>query len=351
MALVFMDSFDHYSTDDLGKKYDGVSGNACILDSIPRRPGTKYLRCVNGSVYKHVVDRVTGTEFYDFVYGGALLYTSVGGEGALTYALRNEGGVVQCQFRFDGSGRVEFQIGGVWYRTDVNFVNNNTWFHIEVKGKIDPAVGWFEVRLNEVMVLSESGLNTQAQAGGIGQIYMGGGLAMWGDVFFDDVYLLDGNASDDLANPNNDFLGDCRIDCIYPDAAGTYTQYTPSEGDNYQNVDDGTVVGGGDIDDDATYNESVVVGEKETYNMDSISSLGKSIYAIAANSCCRKTDAGRRYFKQLTISGAANDLSEEKYLTDFYKVYQKPLDVNPDDSEAWEEADINAIESGTQITV
>jgi len=269
--------------------------------------------------------------------------------------LKNVDKLPHAYLRFEGDGRVKFFFGGVWYETDVDYVNPNEWFHIEVKGKIDPSVGYFEVRLNEVTVLSGSGLDSQYYSGGISYFAMGGGLMMWGESWFDDVYLLDGNASDDPANPMNDFLGDCRIDCIYPNAAGDYTDFTPVPVvANYLNTDDP-----GDIDDDETYNESLTVGHRDIYNLDSVIPLGTPIYATAQNSCMRKTDAGRRYVRQLVkingtdylrLSGLTSN-DGEWYLTDNYKVIQRPLDTNPDTDLAWTESDLDDIQSGVQVTV
>lgn len=354
MALVFMDSFDHYATNDILKKWDYeggyTHGSNSIGSDLQRRAGTKYYWAADHWIEKDIVDSVTGLDIYTFVAGFACHYQTNCPN--MYIKLTNADRQIQIQVSVTSDGKIHIYRGGTLLEeTPQDYVSPNTWFHIEVKVVLHDTTGSYEVRLNEVNVLSGSGIDTKAFSGGVAKIRLGGGGYAQGYGGFDDFFLLDGNASDDPANPNNDFLGDCRIDCIYPNAAGTHTQYTPSEGANYQNVDDGTIAGGGDIDGDTTYNESSVVDSKETYNMDSISSLGKPIHAIAANSCCRKTDAGIRYFKQLTISNITNHLSEEKHITDSYKVYQKPLDVNPDDSLAWEEADINAIESGTRITV
>lgn len=353
-----MDSFDHYATNDFLKKWDYSGGyfwgNIYISSSyhdIPtRRSGTKYMFTGDQWAEKDIVDTVTGLDIYTFVVGFACHYQT--GCPTMDVSLMNYSRSTQIRINVSSDGKVKIYRGGTLLQeTPQDYVSPNTWFHIEAKVVLHDTNGSYEVRLNEVNVLSGSGINTLGASGGVAKIRLGGGGYHQGYGAYDDFFLMDGNASDDPANPNNDFIGDCRIDCIYPNAAGTYTQYTPSEGANYENVDDGTVAGGGDIDDNVTYNEATTIDMKETYNMDSTLSIETPIYAITANSCCRKTDAGKRYFKQLTISGATSDLSEEKHLTDNYKVYQKPLDINPNDSEAWEEADINAIESGTQITV
>lgn len=359
MALVFMDSFDHYATNDILKKWDYAGGytwgSNSIDSSLQRRAGTKYYWAYDHWIEKDIVDSVTGLDIYTFVAGFVCHYQTNCPNMYINLTTANR--EIQIQVSVTSDGKVHIYRDNILLEeTPQDYVSPNTWFHIEVKVVLHDTTGSYEVRLNEVNVLSGSGIDTKAFSGGVAKIRLGGGYYAQGCGGFDDFFLLDGNASDDPANPNNDFLGDCRIDALLPNAPGTYTQYSSnqSESANWENVDDpdgSGSIGLGDIDDDATFNQSKYVDKKETYNVENIASLGTSIYAVATNSCCRKTDAGRKYFKQLTRSGSTDHLSEEKHLTDFYKVYQKTLDVNPADSLAWEEDDINAVESGTIVTL
>ena len=79
------------------------------------------------------------------------------------------------------------------------------------------STGTNEVRVNGQVWGSGSGLNTTAgNATGydIGACY-GGGTTSLGGAGWDDLYFAD------------DFLGDIRVDTIYPSAEGTTTQWTP----------------------------------------------------------------------------------------------------------------------------
>ena len=358
MALVFMDSFDHYATNDLLKKWDYIGGliygETEINYSSQRRSNTKYLRLYDHYIEKDIVDTVTGLDVYSFVVGFAGMIASSSGSW-LEIRLRTSSRNTQICVYAGKDGKIKFYVGSnLIEETPQNSIDMNTWFHLETKVFIHPTAGTYEVRLNEVTVLQGSGLNTQANSGeGIAKIFLNGGDHLVGSGCIDDFFFLDGNPSDDPVNPNNDFLGDSRIDVIYPDSPGTYSQFTPSAGANWENVDDpDSIPMGGDIDDDSTYNESNNVGNKDSYNHDSVIALGTPIFAAAQNSCVRKTDAGRRYIKQLIRSGGVDYLRDtEYYLTDFYKVTQRPLDVDPDTDLAWTEAKLNSVESGIEITV
>lgn len=351
MALVFMDSFDHYAIDDMGKKWDKVNGWQLDIAYVSqRRSGTKYFSCPEGAVDKDVVDTVTGEAILTCIVGCAMRYdTNCPG-----IVIRLGGETQLCNIGVDTSnGRIYISLGPhTYYYTNPDEVSPNTWFHLEAKLVLHQSAGSYEVRLNEIPVLSDSGIDTMYYDNGIRTIRLEGGLRLWGSAYFDDFFFLDGNESGDPANPNNDFLGDCRIDCIYPNDPGTYTDFTPyPSAPNYQNVDDGTVAGGGDIDDDDTYNESATVGHKDCYNLDSVIALGTPIYAAAQNTCVRKTDAGRRYITQFVISGGSEYPRDEEYhLTDNYKVIQRPLDLDPDTDLAWTESGLNSLESGIELT-
>jgi len=365
MALVFMDGFDHYATDDILKKWDYeggyIWGSNAIQASLHRRYATKYLWLYDHWVEKDIVDTVTGSDIYTFVVGAALYYQT----SAEPVSIQLLNAYRHCQIRIttSTSGKVQIYRGynSLIEETDPAYVSPNTWYHIEAKVFVDESSGSYEVKLNEVTVLSGSGVNTHANPteGGVTKVRIGGGQYAGGGAGIDDFYLLDGNASDDPSYPNNDFLGDCRIDVIYPDAPGTYTDFTPSDGANYENVDDGSFsYNGGDIDDDDTYNQSNNVGDKDCYNLDSVQVLGTPIYAAAQNTCARKTDAGKRYVTQFVRINSTNYFRDtgltlddgEWHLTDNYKVIQRPMDTNPDTDLAWTEANLNAVESGIEIT-
>ena len=368
MALVFMDSFDHYATDDRFKKWDReggyLYGRNYIASDWQRRPGTKYLYAYHDHyIEKDVKDTVTGGPIYTFVIGAAIYLTHPGITGVQgRLELVNSAGQQLIKLEAEGSdGKLKFYIGTTLVEETVSdFLNILTWFHLEMKVTIHATAGSYEIKYNEILTFSNTGINTEAVVGaGVEKIRLYGD-GIFAGAAFDDFYFMDGNVSDDPANPMNDFLGDCRIDCIYPDAAGDYTDFTPyPAAPNYGNTDDGDVVSGGDIDDDETYNESATVGHKEIYNLDSVVALGTPIYAAAQNSCMRKTDAGRRYVRQLIKVNGIDYLRDsgltmddgEWYLTDNYKVIQRPLDVNPNTGLAWTESDLNGVQSGVQVTV
>ena len=76
----------------------------------------------------------------------------------------------------------------------------------------------------------------------------------------------------------------------------------------------------------------------------------QTIHGFKSQITVRKTDAGSKQCKILTRSGTTETLGSAITLSDTYKTYTEIYEENPDDSAAWEDADINAVEVGVQIT-
>lgn len=215
------------------------------------------------------------------------------------------------------------------------------WFYVEVKVVISDTVGQVVININETEVLSTSadkdtlnGSNAYCGSVRIGQC--GRQITWW-----DDFYVCD-----DSGSKNNDFLGDVRIDVVRPDGAGAYTDFTPSAGSNYQNVDDSQ-----GPDDDSTYNDGASIGNQDSYALGDLSSpAGTTIHGVKPQITVRKTDAGAMEAKILTRAGITDDLGDAILLSDSFTTHTKILEDNPDDSAAWEDADVNGMEVGVEVT-
>jgi len=216
-----------------------------------------------------------------------------------------------------------------------------TWCYIEIKAVISDTVGQITINMNGTEVLSTTSdldtLNGSNAYVGVVQLRNVVNFATW----YDDLYILD-NTGD---APHNDFLGDIRVDVVRPDGAGTHTDFTPSAGANYQNVDETYP------DDNSTYNDGDTVGYQDSYNMGALPApSGTTIYGFKSQITVRKTDAGARKCKLLTIAGTTEDLGSEISLSDTFTTHTKVFEHNPDDSADWEDADINAVQVGVEVT-
>lgn len=112
-------------------------------------------------------------------------------------------------------GRVGTSLG----QTAANIIMSGTWHHIECKFFNDAAVGTFELRVDEVVVMSLSGLALSASAIGIYKLEVGSGT---GEFFYIDDLIV----RDDQGTFNNDFQGDLRVATLQPIANGVNQGWT-----------------------------------------------------------------------------------------------------------------------------
>ena len=213
------------------------------------------------------------------------------------------------------------------------------WYYIEIKVTIDNAVGTVEIRIGETQVLSLINKDTQGGSDSeVGSVLIGYAIS---STRIDDLYICDNSGSE-----NNDFLGDVRVDVLRANAPGTYTDFTPSAGSNYENVDEAY-----GPDDDTTYNDGANVADKDSYALGDLPSpAGTTIFGVKSQITVRKTDAGSRRCKILTRAGTTDDLGSSLILSDTFITHYEIYENNPADSLDWEDADVNGMEVGVEIT-
>ena len=219
----------------------------------------------------------------------------------------------------------------------------NVWYYIEIKVAISDTVGVVQMRFNEqALDIDLSGQDTLNGSNGyVGRIRMYGGTEYKGFAV-DDLYVCNAQGT-----KNNDFLGDVRIDAVRPDGDGNYTDFDPSAGSNYENVDETYP------DDDTTYNDSqdVAAGEQDSYAMESLDVLGTTIHGVKDQITVRKTDSGARSAKILTVQGGSDYLGDTIVLSDSFTTHTRIMEDNPDDAAAFVEADITSGEVGVEVTI
>jgi hypothetical protein len=210
-------------------------------------------------------------------------------------------------------------------------ITSSEWNYVEIKIVIDDSTGSYEVRVNGSNILSDTGVDTAALGDSDATwLRLRSGNVVW--TYYTDIYF------------GTDFLGDCRYDILSPDGAGDNTDWTPSAGANYECVDEIPP------DDDTTTVTSDTVTDRDDYAFDDLAALtGSTIHAVTLNVVGKKTDAGARGIDPYTRISASNYNGSEVSLTESYKNHQQIWETNPDDSQAWEEADVNGAKFGAEL--
>jgi hypothetical protein len=156
----------------------------------------------------------------------------------------------------------------------------------------------------------------------------------------DDIYICDVTGVN-----NNDFLGDVKIACIFPDGAGAHADFTPDSGVNFARVNE--VVPDGDT----SYVEGAAIGNQDSYSFDDIVDTDVAIVGIQQVYYSKKMDSGGALFKSLHRRSGVDALStqEDSIPTDYgYQLF--PLDTDPCDGNDWSVTKVNSIEAGMERT-
>jgi hypothetical protein len=340
MALRFIDSFDHLVTADLAAKYTSMA--ACTISAGTGRHSSASLRSTNAAgLCTQTLDAQA-----TWIVGFAVKASALPSANMRLHSLL-DGGTVQCELWLNTDGTLELRrfnnavTGGL----SSNALSTNTWYYLEYKATIADSIGanTAQIRVNGVVwatVATGQDLKNTANASA-NQVRLGPAASNAVTLDFDDYYVLDGTG----AGPHNDYLGDCRVDCVLPSADGTYATWTPSTGtDHYAVVDESSP-------NSTDYLSDGSVGERDTHAFTDLPSLpSATIYGAQLNLYCAKDDAGSRSVAACCKSGGTTATGATQALSTSYKYYQQLYVEDPDTpGTPWTEAGLNAAEFGVEV--
>jgi hypothetical protein len=336
MALKLIEGWDHYTTSaQLMDKW------TVVVNAVP---STNYLRFGYGkSCYLqhggHYMHWDYGENIQTNIVGMAIRIISFqAGSGILTFY---DGTSPQMDLYVDSSGYISARRDTTILGTSASPILTQNWYYIEFKTKIDNSVGTYEIKLDEETIVSGSGADTQATGNAYANRVQIRADQNWTELNVDDFYLCD-----DSGSQNNDFLGDNRVETLYPTGVGNYSQWTPSAGANWQNVDEVPP------DEGTTYNDSDAVAEKDTYGLTDLITTAATIAGVQTNAWMRKDDAGVAKVKRLFYINSTDYLSSVEWgLLASWLCSKEIAELNPDTASAWTVSDINALEAGVQRSV
>lgn len=215
-----------------------------------------------------------------------------------------------------------------------------TWYYIEVYGLIDNATGAYDVLINGASVMADSGIDTRN--GGTNALVscVGGSRIQSGaNSLYDDMYAVTGDGVDATG-----FQGEISIEGRVPNAAGNYTNLTPTgSATNYQNVDE--------IPWSATdYNSSPTPGTKDTYGYQNLTATTGDILGTVLHTGTRKNNAGfikgRRVIRlSATDYNGADFPSFSATMTP----HSELMEESPATSAAWTISEFNGVEAGFEV--
>lgn len=337
MALLFCDGFDDGLT---ALKWTLVNGTAITTSG---RTGANRLAFAQGNeAYHSIVPTTTVIVGHAFVVGSTTALF-VGNRMPAVYG--DLGTVEHIGLSVNTDGTIILRRGGTQIAdSGAKKLLLNVWYYIELKTTIADAGGTAEVHVNGESWITFTGDTrnggTSALIDRIGFIRTGNsGSSFW----VDDFYVCDGTGA-----ANNNFLGDIKVETLYPNGNGNSSQLVGSDGnstDNYLLVDEaGTPV-------TTDYTASATVGNKDTYTFSNLAAAAGPIKGVQVVGYASKSDAGARTAAMVTRSGTTEADGASTALTNgsFAPVYDV-RETNPDTGSAWTVGDVNGAEFGIKVS-
>lgn len=341
MALLFMDSFDHYATADIQTKWS-AKVNACVIDASNGRRSGGCLKTNSNQqwITKAISPTADGGGNYYVTLGFAFKTSAQSGP----FACFNTGNGYQMTAFVNGSLQLSL-INGPWYNTPVvtstKSLALDTWYYIEWKTKFHTSTGTTEIRVNGETWASATGFNSRPNTDAYCTIILLGVVGnYYPTMYYDDVYCLDGSGS-----TNNDFLGDCRVDAHFPTGDGATHTWTPSTGTTHWDLVDEAAPATAD------YNTTSTLDAIDTLTVEDLKNAGSTIKAVQVCAYETKDDAGACQIAVVhRVDGTDYPNASPNYPSAASWLYDlRPYDAQGD-ATAWNEADFNASEFGYKKT-
>lgn len=221
-------------------------------------------------------------------------------------------------------------------------LSNNSWHVIQIKGNIHDSTGSYEVKVDGVVVLSDSGIDTRdAGSGDFDELRVSCNTAFPNTSAFDDLVIWNTVAGGPTDYPPTEF----RVSRLQPSGAGNSADFTPQgQTNNWENLDKSTVPTALGSD----FNESNVVTNKDTVAMDDTSLTGDPQF-IQVRYLGLKDGGGARSVEGVLRSGGGTEAQGAVFaLGTGLEAHFDVFDVEPGGA-AWTNTKVDAIEAGYQV--
>lgn len=346
MSLLFMDGFDHYAVADMLLKWTNFPSNGNTAAFTTGRFGTAQAAVFNNNLT--FVGKLLSAPQSTLICGFAFKINSLSNTTILGFYSSSDSGY-QVTLNLNSSGQLGlYNNGGTLIGSlSSGVVTPNTWCYIEVK------ITFSASNASNTCIVRVNGANViNIPAGNVVRSFSSNTadtvrIGLFANIFgptlnYDDLYVC--NNSGTL---NADFLGDSRIETLFPNGAGNSTQFTiggsSPAATNWQSVNETTENG------DTTYVSSSTAGQIDEYAMTDLASTAYTIYGIQSIVVARKDDAGTRTIAIMTRSGGTDYTGSSQNIGTNYNQYSEIRETDPATSAAWNGTNVNALQVGFQL--
>lgn len=338
MALMFIDSFDHYNS--LSLKWS--DGKTAIIDLTGTRSRTGIGACLCFPFgpqlnFTAIPSCVMGTAYSSEAINGDIMFV-ISGSGVFA--------TKQVRLHANSDGSVSVLIGNDPFPATLgtsapNLISINNFAYCEMKISAFSGAGTVTVRINGATVLTVTGGTNPDGTGtcvtwGLGG--PGGGLSC----AHDDVYLCNLTDSGIPGQPNNDFLGAIRNYAQVPTADATPLQWTPNTGVTHY-----TQVNAIPQNDGATYVADGTIGDIDQYVYGTTGITPPvQVFGVQVSLDAALDIAGSRSIAP-DVGGV---VGTGVALSTSYNMVRQTYDGNPVNSQAWQLTDFATVRFGPKVT-
>jgi len=357
MALLFMDSADHYATADLTEKWTtkqdaeiesgGRNGTNCI-----HLGGTSDFGNLTATVLGGIDEVIVGVAFKPHAtWGGQASLITFGSVnnwecGLMVNADLTLQPFVAAAVQFLPGYNTAFGYAALIGSPSVVALQGGVWAYVEVRMKCNGSTGTCVVHVNGTEVLDLSDLDTLYSSSVLTRVALGvrGVGTYYCTGFFDDLVVLD-----TTGDHNNDLLGDVTVAALFPTADGNSHAWVCSTGTPDTGVDHDCVQEAAP-NDDTNYVTAGSVGLKSTFAMQD-APAGADIRGVQLLVSARKVAEGPGQVMIVTRSNSTDYDSDALGLgSTSYSYVRQIMDADPATGDPWLEADWNAAEVGMKKT-
>ena len=326
MAVVFIEGFDNLATGALLVSKGWNSQTSFVISSPGRFDGS--LGSVNSAVLKtHALP-----SSYATVIGGVAIKLSAITANADFYVLQ-AGATLTARVSVNASGKLQVRnSGGTVIATGTTTLTTAVWYYIELMIFINGASGTCELHLGGISEIASTVGNfgsTNIDTVGVGGIT---------STNFDDMYVVDTTG----AAPRNTFLGEVRVETIFPTSDGAHLAWTPTGGGaHYTQVNDNPSPDG-----DTTYVSDLTPGDIDTYGFSDIDGAA-TVFGLQTTLYARKDDVSTRQIAPLIRQSGTDYVGTTITMLSTYLYYMQIYNQDPTAAD-WTPTTVNGNEYGVK---
>jgi hypothetical protein len=343
MALIFPEGFDYYA--NVSEIADGRKWTTAeTVGNLSLVAGRIAGQAMRAGSWDAGISKTLASNYASGVVGFGARISNYGTWTTTKIGLCSfyNGVYLQVGVGVNSSGQLVVSRGlnqSIWQTTLATSSQNlikNAWHYIEVKISIAESGGTVIVKVDGVEWINYTG--DTCQSGEYFNIIKTGGCFYNVNTDIDDFYFCDLTGT-----KNNDFLGDCRVCTLYPDADTADADFVPDTGpDGYARID-GAI-------DDASYVESETVGHKSLFGYESLpaTDIG-DVAGVQIVTRAKKDDSGARSVSNVVASASSESVLTAYSLAEQFTHNADVLEDDPATGAAWTEGAVNAMLAGVEV--